>query len=169
MPGYFHGGLHSAIMSPMDGVLHVSFRVNDPQRSAELFVDLLDMEIFRTPLEPLGVVCVARRGERQSWLMDMLEFWPADKHWDKGKLVRLDPHSPKLFGHIAFVSGKSYEELARVAEKHGVEIRREERGMSSPVPVIYDECGNYFEFFPAQSFEGGEDPAYGALVAAGLA
>lgn len=141
----------------MQGVLHVSFRVNDPQRSAELFAELIDGQIKPTPLDRWGVVCVYPPGERESWLMDMLEFWPADKHWKAGKLETVDPTSQKFFGHIAFYSNKTFDELEPIAKKHGLLIREEERAVGAPVPVLYDDCGNYFEFFPASLFEAASD------------
>lgn len=144
----------------MASVLHVSFRVRDPQRSGELFAELLDGAIFDTPLAPLGVVCVALRRDRPSWLRDMLEFWPADKHWYDGALQALDPEKHQPFGHLAFVTDKTYDELAAIAKRHGLFISRENRNMPEPVPVIWDYDGNYLEFFtetakraPANPFE----------------
>jgi hypothetical protein len=142
----------------MSTVLHVSIRVNDPARSAALFAELLDAEVFDTPLAPFGVVCIALRRDRPSWLVDMLEFWPADKHWRDGALQRLDAAHHQPFGHFAFASDKSWETLEAIAKKHGLLIRREERNMPAPVPVLWDFDGNYLEFFPEIALRAPADP-----------
>lgn len=79
----------------------------------------------------------------------MMEFWPQDKHWHDGDFIASDPGHHQPFGHVAFETDKSYEELAAIAEKRGAEIRQEERGLPSLVPVVYDYDGNFLEFFSA--------------------
>ena len=137
----------------MQGVLHVSLRVSEPQRSAELFAELLDGEIRPTPLAQWGVVCVYTPGAGENWLLNMLEFWPPDKHWRHGELIEVDAANQGSYGHLALLSGKSYAQMRPIAEKYGFVLREETRGMPHPVPVLYDDLGNYYEFFPASEFE----------------
>ena len=137
----------------LEGVLHVSLRVSDPQKSAELFAELLDGEIIDTPLGQWGVVCVYTPGPRDSWLRNMLEFWPPDKHWRHGELIDVDVETQGSYAHLALLSNKSYDEMRPVAERYGFVLREEERGMPSLVPVLYDDLGNYYEFFPRTEFE----------------
>ncbi|MDE0006466.1 MAG: hypothetical protein OXQ29_27575 [Rhodospirillaceae bacterium] len=137
----------------MRGVLHVALRVSDPRQSAELFAELLDGEIRPTPLAHWGVVCVYTPGPRESWLRNMLEFWPPDRHWRHGELIEVDAATQGSYGHLALLSGKSYEEMRPIAEKYGFVLREEERGMPGPVPVLYDDLGNYYEFFPESEFD----------------
>jgi hypothetical protein len=137
----------------VDGVLHVSLRVSDPQRSAELLAELLDGEICPTPLARWGVVCMYVPGPRESWLRNMLEFWPPDKHWRHGQLIDIDPKTHGSYGHIALLSSKGFQEMKPIVERFGFVLREEERGMPGPVPVLYDDLGNYYEFFPRTEFE----------------
>ncbi len=136
----------------MATILHLSFRVKDPQRSAELYADLLDGTVADPGpvLRPIGVKSVRFGQERRSPLADMMEFWPRDKHWREGNFAPSDPHHHEPFGHVAFATNKSYAELTTIAQKHGVVIRQEERGMASLVPVVYDYDGNFLEFFPTE-------------------
>lgn len=136
----------------MDSVLHVSMRVRNPQHQAELFKELLDGEIIPTPLGQWGVVCVYTPAPRASWLMNMLEFWPPDKHWRLGELVHIDPDLQGSYCHVALLSHKAYEEMEPIAKRYGFVMRQEERGMPARVPVLYDDLGNYFEFFPKAYF-----------------
>ncbi len=136
----------------MATLLHLSFRVKDPQRSAELYAELLDGTVSDPGpvLRPAGVKSVAFAQERLGPLADMMEFWPQDKHWKHGGFTTSDPGHHEPFGHIAFATNKSSEELTAIAHKHGVAIRQEERGLPTLVPVIYDYEGNFLEFFPAK-------------------
>jgi hypothetical protein len=84
----------------------------------------------------------------------MLEFWPPDKHWRHGELVAIDPSQRGSYCHVALLSHKTFAELEPIARRYGFVIREEERGMPSRVPVLYDELGNYFEFFPRSEFAG---------------
>ena len=136
----------------MEGVLHVAFRVSDPARAAQLFAELLDGEVRPTPLEKWGVVCAYITSNASSWLENMLEFWPPDKHWREGRLVDVDPTQQKSYGHVALVSSKSFAEMKPIADRYGFLMREEDRGMSAPVPVLYDDLGNYYEFFPRSAF-----------------
>lgn len=136
----------------MATILHMSFRVQDPQRSAALYAELLDGTLVDPgpQLRPIGVQSISfGRGQRNR-LADLMEFWPRDKHWREGNFTASDPSRHQPFGHVAFATDKSYEELAAIAQKHGVVIRQEERGLSSLVPVVYDYEGNFLEFFPAE-------------------
>ncbi len=136
----------------MAAILHMSFRVRDPQRSAALYAELLDGTLTDPGpiLRPVGVKSIAFGQGRRGPLADMMEFWPQDRHWRAGDLAASDPSHHQPFGHVAFATSKSYEELAAIAQKHGVMIRQEERGLPTLVPVIYDYDGNFLEFFPAE-------------------
>jgi len=136
----------------MAAILHMSFRVKNPQRSAALYAELLGgMVIDPGPvLRPAGVKSIAFGQGRRGPLADMMEFWPQDRHWREGDFTASDPSRHQPFGHVAFETDKSYEELAAVAQKHGVVIRQEERGLPTLVPVVYDYEGNFLEFFPAE-------------------
>lgn len=136
----------------MATILHMSFRVQDPQRSAALYAELLDGTLVDPgpQLRPIGVKSISFGRGRRNRLADLMEFWPQDKHWREGNFTGSDPGRHQPFGHVAFETDKSYEELAAIAQKHGVVIRQEERGLSSLVPVIYDYEGNFLEFFPAE-------------------
>jgi hypothetical protein len=136
----------------MATLLHMSFRVKDPERSAALYAELLDgARIDPGPqLRPIGVKSISfGRGQRNR-LADMMEFWPQDKHWKHGGFIDSDPGHHKPFGHVAFATDKTFEELATIAQRHGVVIRQEERGLANLVPVIYDYDGNFLEFFPTE-------------------
>ena len=136
----------------MAAILHMSFRVRDPQRSAALYAELLDGALTDPGpiLRPVGVKSIAFGQGRRGPLADMMEFWPQDRHWHAGDFAASDPSHHQPFGHVAFATNKSYEELAAIAQKHGVMIRQEERGLPTLVPVIYDYDGNFLEFFPAE-------------------
>jgi catechol 2,3-dioxygenase-like lactoylglutathione lyase family enzyme len=135
----------------MATILHMSFRVKDPQRSAALYAELLGGTLTDPGpvLRPIGVKSVTFGQGKRGPLADMMEFWPQDKHWREGHFAASDPSRHQPFGHVAFETDKSYEELAAIAQKHGVTIRQEERGLPSLVPVVYDYEGNFLEFFPA--------------------
>ena len=81
-------GVGRVLDGAMEGVLHVALRVSDPQQSAELFAELLDGEIRPTPLAQWGVVCVYT-AFRETWLRNMLEFWPPDRHWHHGEVIEV--------------------------------------------------------------------------------
>ncbi len=136
----------------MAAILHMSFRVRDPQRSAALYAELLDGTLTDPGpiLRPVGVKSIAFGQGRRGPLADMMEFWPQDRHWRAGDFAASDPSHHQPFGHVAFATSKSYEELAAIAQKHGVMIRQEERGLPTLVPVIYDYDSNFLEFFPAE-------------------
>jgi catechol 2,3-dioxygenase-like lactoylglutathione lyase family enzyme len=136
----------------MATILHMSFRVKDPERSARLYAELLggDLTDPGPQLRPIGVKSISFGRGRQNRLADLMEFWPQDKHWHQGDFVTSDPSHHQPFGHVAFATDKSYEELAAIAQKHGVVIRQEERGLPSFVPVVYDYDGNFLEFFPGE-------------------
>ena len=136
----------------MATLLHMSFRVKDPQRSAALYTELLDGTLSDPgpQLRPIGVKSISFGRGQHNRLADLIEFWPQDKHWHHGGFVPSDSSHHEPFGHIAFATGKSYEELKAIAQKHGVVIRQEERGLPTLVPVIYDYDGNFLEFFPAE-------------------
>jgi hypothetical protein len=140
----------------MNGVLHVSIRVTDPRRSAEMFAELLDGEISPTPLDAWGVVSIHLPGKRDSWLRNMIEFWPSDKHWHQTAIVPVDTATQRSYCHVAFVTEKSNEDIATIGARHGAVVLNEERMMPTLVPVLYDDLGNYFEFFPASQFERAE-------------
>jgi catechol 2,3-dioxygenase-like lactoylglutathione lyase family enzyme len=133
----------------MATILHVSFRVRDPERSAELYAELLDGSLVDPgpQLRPIGVKSISFGRGVQNRLADLLEFWPQDKHW-QGDFIPSDPCHHTPFGHLAFATAKSYDELAVIARKHGVEIRQEPRGPLGLTPVVYDYDGNFLEFFP---------------------
>lgn len=133
----------------MATILHMSFRVQDPERSAALYAELLDgHSIDPGPvLRPAGVKSIAFGQNKRGSLADMLEFWPLDKHW-QGDFVPNDPRHHQPFGHVAFATAKSYAELAAIAQKYDVTIRQEPRGPLGLTPVIYDYDGNFLEFFP---------------------
>src|SRR3954465_15228119 len=137
----------------MATLLHLSFRARDPNPSATLYAELLDGALTDPGpiLRPVGVKSVAFGQGQRGPLADMMEFWPQDKHWQHGGFAASNPTHHEPFGHVAFASNKSYEELHAIAEKHGVVIRQEERGLPTLVPVIYDYDGNFLEFFPTNS------------------
>jgi len=135
----------------MATLLHMSFRVRDPQRSAALYAELLGGALTDPGpiLRPIGVKSIAFGQGQRGPLADMMEFWPQDKHWHHGGFAASNPTHHEPFGHVAFATDKSYEELHAIAQKHGVVIRQEERGLPTHVPVVYDYDGNFLEFFPA--------------------
>jgi catechol 2,3-dioxygenase-like lactoylglutathione lyase family enzyme len=136
----------------MATILHMSFRVKDPERSAMLYAELLDGTLVDPGpvLRPIGVKSISFGRGKENRLADLMEFWPQDKHWKHGDFTASDPNHSQPFGHIAFATTKSYDELATIAQKHGVVIRKEDRGPFGAVPVIYDYEGNFLEFFAAE-------------------
>ncbi len=132
----------------MSTLLHMSFRVKNPERSAALYAELLNGTATDPGpvLRPAGVKAVTFGRGQHDPLADYIEFWPKDKHWQGGFTVS-DPNRHQPFGHVAFSTDKSYDQLATIAQKYGVEIRREERGPFGLVPVVYDYEGNFLEFF----------------------
>jgi catechol 2,3-dioxygenase-like lactoylglutathione lyase family enzyme len=135
----------------MATILHMSFRVKDPERSAALYAELMDGQVTDPGpvLRPAGVKAVTFGRGQQNPLADYLEFWPPDKHW-RGEFTSSDPAQHQPFGHLAVETDKSYEELVAIARRHGVEIRQEPRGPFGQVPIVYDYEGNFLEFFPAK-------------------
>jgi catechol 2,3-dioxygenase-like lactoylglutathione lyase family enzyme len=135
----------------MATILHMSFRVKDPQRSAALYAELLDGALIDPgpQLRPIGVKSISFGRGQHNRLADLMEFWPQDKHWHHGNFTASDPSRHQPFGHVAFATNKTYEELATIAQKHEAVIRQEERGLPTLVPVIYDYDGNFLEFFAA--------------------
>ena len=118
----------------MSTLLHMSFRVNDPQRSAELYADLLDGKVVGSgpQLNSIGVRTVVFGDWQPGRLNDIMEFWPLDKHWAKGEFTDRTVGQDHHFGHIAFTTDKSFDQLAAIAAKHKVEIVEEERGPAPP-------------------------------------
>jgi hypothetical protein len=139
----------------MATLLHLSFRVQDPARSASLYADLLSGQVTDPGpvLRPAGVTTVTFGRGLSDPLADYLECWPPDTHW-QGSFIPSDPTHHHPFGHVAFATEKSYDELAAIAQKHGVAIQLEERGPFGRVPVVYDYEGNFVEFFPAKKGNG---------------
>ncbi len=131
----------------MATLLHLSFRVKDPARSAALYAELLDGRVvdIGPPLSSIGVkgVYFGRNAEHE--LLDQIELWPLGKHWASSGFGEVDPRS-QPFGHFAVESDKPWEELAAIAQKHGVTIVQEPRG-PYVVPVVYDYDGNFLELF----------------------
>jgi catechol 2,3-dioxygenase-like lactoylglutathione lyase family enzyme len=129
-------------------LLHMSFRVKDPVRSAALYAELLDGRVvdIGMPLDSIGVkgVYFGRNGDNE--LVDQIELWPIDKHWSPGGFTDVGRHQVP-FGHLAVESDKPYEALEAIAKKHGLTIAREPRPVPYLVPVIYDYDGNFIEFF----------------------
>lgn len=138
----------------MNKVLHVSIRATDPRNFAEMFANLLDGEVRDNPLSAWDVVCVYT-GAGNSWLQHMLEFWPSDKHWHLGKMEQVDVQSQRSYCHVAFVCDKPYTTIKSVAEAYGMTVLEENRDLDQPIPVLYDDLGNYFEFFPSRHFAEG--------------
>jgi len=136
----------------MNKVLHVSVRVSDPANSARLFAKLLNGEVRDNPLSGWDVVCVYT-GESNSWLQHMVEFWPADRHWHEGKMEKVDVETQRSYCHVAFVCDKPFQEVKSIAEEHGMTVLEEPRDLDRPIPVLYDDIGNYFELFPSRHFE----------------
>jgi hypothetical protein len=137
----------------MREVLHVSIRVTDPVLSASMFAELTEGKVNPTPLNVWGVVCVHTSDEDPSWLVNMLEFWPADKHWHQGALVDVDVKTQRSYCHVAFITDKSNAQIREIAHRYGATVNEEERGMPTPIPVVYDDLGNYFEFFPRKELQ----------------
>ena len=133
----------------MSSLLHISFRVSDPQRSAELYAELVDGKIVGSGpvLTPVGVKTVVFGKWQPGRLEDIMEFWPKDKHWAAGDFADSAVGPAQHFGHMAFSTEKSFEELAVIAKKYEVQIAEEERGLPHLVPVVYDYEGNFLEFF----------------------
>jgi catechol 2,3-dioxygenase-like lactoylglutathione lyase family enzyme len=132
----------------MATLLHLSFRVKDPARSAALYADLLEGRIVRIgpPLDSIGVLGVYFGRNAERVLLDQIELWPAGKHWTPAGFVDVDP-AAMPFGHFAVESDRTEEEIAAVAAKHGVIFSKEERGLPYLVPVVYDHDGNFVELF----------------------
>ncbi len=133
----------------MSTLLHISFRVSDPQRSAELYAELVDGKIVGSGpvLSTIGVRTVVFGDWQPGRLEDIMEFWPKDKHWAAGDFTDSALSPTQHFGHMAFSTEKSFEELAVIAKKYEVQITQEERGLPHLVPVVYDYEGNFLEFF----------------------
>ena len=138
-------------------LLHVSFRVKDPTRSAPLYTELLDgTRVDVPPLRALGVITISFGDTKRHSVADAIELWPANLHVrDKVggggiERIELDPSHHQPYGHLAVASEKSYEKLAAIAEKHGVEIVKADRGLPYLVPSVYDFDGNIIEFFPVE-------------------
>ena len=137
----------------MATLLHLSFRVENPERAAALYADLLDgrvIEKIGPPLGTIGVQIVTFGRNATNALLDQIELWPAAKHWSPRGFVDVEPRVMP-FGHFAVQSDKPHEELAAIADKHGATVAREERGMSDLVTVVYDHDGNFVEFFPSST------------------
>ena len=134
----------------MATLLHLSFRVKSPARSAALYVDLLDGRAVSIgpPLDSIGVIGVYFGRNAENVLLDQIELWPAGKHWAEGRFIDVESGAVP-FGHLAVASDKTCEELAAIAAKHGVRLSMEERGLPYPVPVVYDHDGNFIELFRA--------------------
>ncbi len=133
----------------MAAILHLSFRVKEPQRSAELSAELLGGHLIDSgpQLGSIGVKSIAFGDEKRGAFLDMIEFWPQDKHW-AGEFIPSDGDRLLPFGHLAFQTKKSEDELAAIAKNHGAVFKQEERGLPELVPVVYDFEGNFLEFFP---------------------
>ena len=103
----------------MSTLLHMSFRVSDPQRSAELYADLLDGKVVGSgpQLNSIGVRTVVFGDWQPGRLNDIMEFWPLDKHWAKGEFTDRTVGQDHHFGHIAFTTDKSFDQLAAIAAK----------------------------------------------------
>ncbi|MEP7120688.1 MAG: VOC family protein [Byssovorax sp.] len=130
-------------------LLHLSFRVKDPARSAALYAELLEGRVvdIGPPLDTIGVKGVYFGRNAENELCDQIELWPAGKHWSVSGFLDIDqPAAP--FGHFAVESDLPWDELVDLAKKHGVVLAREPRGLPDLVPVIYDHDGNFIELFP---------------------
>src|SRR5262245_31406680 len=79
--------------SDMATILHMSFRVKDPERSAMLYAELLDGTLVDPGpvLRPIGVKSISFGRGKENRLADLMEFWPQDKHWKQGNFTTSDP------------------------------------------------------------------------------
>jgi hypothetical protein len=135
----------------MATLLHLSFRVRDPHRAAALYAELLDGRVvdIGPPLDSIGVKGVAFGRNAKFVLVDQIELWPLNKHWNAQGFVDVDPRDAS-FGHFAVQSDKPHEEIAAIAERHGATVSKEQRGLPFLVSVVYDHDGNFVEFFPSK-------------------
>ena len=76
----------------MSTLLHMSFRVNDPQHSAELYAELLDGKVVGSgpQLNSIGVRTVVFGDWQPGRLNDILEFLAAGQTLGPGRVYR--PH-----------------------------------------------------------------------------
>jgi catechol 2,3-dioxygenase-like lactoylglutathione lyase family enzyme len=132
----------------MATLLHLSFRVKDPARSAALYAALLGGRVvdIGPPLDAIGVKGVYFGRSAENELADQIELWPDGKHWSPDGFTEINPRGAP-FGHFAVESDKSSEELAAIAQAHGATLRHEPRGVPYLVPVVYDHDGNFVELF----------------------
>lgn len=132
----------------MANLLHLSFRVKAPARSASLYAELLDGRVvdIGPPLDSIGVKGVYFGRSAENELVDQIELWPPGKHWDpQGFIDVAGEHAP--FGHFAVESEKSWEEVEAIAKRHDVTVTREQRELPHLVTVVYDHDGNFIELF----------------------
>jgi hypothetical protein len=132
----------------MATLLHLSFRAENPARSAALYAALLDGRVVDVgpPLSTIGVKSVLFGRSAEDRFADAIELWPAGKHWSPSGFFDIEGKTPP-FGHFAVRTEKAEESLRAIAEKYGVTLSMEQRGLSYLVPVIYDYDGNFVEFF----------------------
>lgn len=132
----------------MASLLHLSFRVKSPARSAALYAELLDGRVvdIGPPLDSIGVKGVYFGRSAEYALLDQIELWPAGKHWAAGSFVDVDPRGAP-FGHFAVESDKPWDEVQAIAARHGARVTQEERGLPYLVTVVYDHDGNFVELF----------------------
>ena len=139
----------------MASILHLQFRVRDQERTYALYSEILDGRRSNLPqvLVDGGVIGVRfsdqPRGEQPA-LADSIEFWPVGQHWD-GFYTKLEEPHLHPYGHTAFETARSHEEIAKIAARHGAKYQLEDRGPFGMASCVYDFDGNLIECFPRKS------------------
>ena len=116
----------------MSTLLHMSFRVKNPERSAALYAELLNGTATDPGpvLRPAGVKAVTFGRGQHDPLADYIEFWPQDKH-----CRRIHCGAIRIATNLLVTSRlalTNHHQLAAIARETGARI-----GAKSAAPLVW--------------------------------
>jgi hypothetical protein len=131
-------------------LLHCAFRSPDPVRIGKFYAGIFDCGFYIHPvLSGLGIVMV-KLAEPDALYRGLLEFWPADLHWDgpNARFIRHPEPLAPVQNHVAVRVEMSREEIFASLSGRVDNVRYEPRGPGFQIVCFDDPDGNFVEIFP---------------------
>ena len=131
-------------------LLHCAFRSPDPVRIGKFYAEIFECGFYIHPvLSGLGIVMV-KLASPEALYRGLLEFWPADLHWDgaKARFERKAEPLAMVQNHVAVRVDQTREEIFAMLEGRVDNVRYEPRGPGFQIVCFDDPDGNFVEIFP---------------------
>lgn len=131
-------------------LLHCAFRSPDPVRLGKFYAEIFECGFYVHPvLSGLGIVML-KLTNPEALYRGLLEFWPADLHWngEKARFERRPVPFACVQNHIAVRVDQTREEIFAALEGRVGNVRYEARGPGFQIVCLDDPDGNFVEIFP---------------------